>query len=55
MEWRKSSRSGSNGECVELRQDLTAVRDSKQPGIALAVSQAAARALITQIRRQPSS
>ncbi|MCG8915835.1 DUF397 domain-containing protein [Actinokineospora sp. PR83] len=51
MYWHRSSRSGSTGNCVELRQDFTAVRDSKQPGIALAVSQTAARALITQIRR----
>lgn len=32
MEWRKSSFSGNSGECVEIRQDLTAVRDSKNPG-----------------------
>jgi hypothetical protein len=29
--WRKSSRSDS-GQCVEVRQDLAAVRDSKRPG-----------------------
>lgn len=29
--WRKSSRSNSGGSCVEVRQDLAAVRDSKQP------------------------
>ncbi|CCH31603.1 DUF397 domain-containing protein [Actinosynnema sp. NPDC047251] len=29
--WRKSSRSGPNGNCVEVRGDLSAVRDSKQP------------------------
>ena len=35
VEWRKSSWSASNGQCVEvalLRQDLVGVRDSKEPG-----------------------
>jgi hypothetical protein len=36
MEWRKSSFSGNSGDCVEVRQDLAAVRDSKNPGPALA-------------------
>jgi hypothetical protein len=31
MDWRKSSFSGSGGNCVEVRQDLAAVRDSKNP------------------------
>lgn len=32
--WRKSGRSGSNGDCVEvaLAGDVTLVRDSKDPG-----------------------
>lgn len=30
--WRKSSRSGSGNACVEIRNDLCAVRDSKNPG-----------------------
>jgi hypothetical protein len=30
--WRKSSRSGSGNACVEIRDDLNAVRDSKNPG-----------------------
>jgi hypothetical protein len=34
MTWRKSSKSDS-GDCVEVRQDLAAVRDSKAPGEAL--------------------
>jgi hypothetical protein len=37
MDWRKSSFSGSGGNCVEVRQDLAAIRDSKNPdGPALA-------------------
>lgn len=39
MDWRKSSFSGSAGDCVEVRRDLTAVRDSKNPdGPALAAN-----------------
>jgi hypothetical protein len=38
MDWRKSSFSGDGGNCVQLRQDLTAMRDSKNPdGPVLAV------------------
>ncbi|WP_156758046.1 DUF397 domain-containing protein [Actinokineospora pegani] len=51
MEWRKSSRSGSNGDCVELRQDLAAVRDSKRPGVSLPVTRDAVRELITRLTR----
>jgi hypothetical protein len=29
MDWRKSSFSGNSGDCVEVRQDLAALRDSK--------------------------
>jgi hypothetical protein len=28
--WRKSSRSDTGGQCVEVRRDLGALRDSKQ-------------------------
>jgi hypothetical protein len=31
MEWRKSSYSGTSGNCVEIRRDLAALRDSKNP------------------------
>lgn len=31
MDWCKSSFSGDGGNCVEVRQDLVAVRDSKNP------------------------
>ena len=38
MDWRRSSFSGSGGNCVEISQDLAAVRDSKYPaGPTLAV------------------
>ena len=51
MEWRKSSHSGNTGDCVELRQDLTAVRDSKHPDVTLAVTRTAVRELITRLAR----
>jgi hypothetical protein len=38
MDWRKSSFSGNSGDCVEVRQDLAAIRDSKNAaGPSLAV------------------
>ena len=38
MDWRTSSFSGSGGNCVQVRQDLAAIRDSKNPvGPVLAV------------------
>ena len=38
MDWRKSSFSGNSGDCVEVRQDLAALRDSKDAtGSALTV------------------
>ena len=50
MEWRKSSRSGSATNCVELRQDMAAVRDSKRPGVVLQLPQDAVRELIDQVK-----
>ena len=39
MDWRKSSFSGNSGDCVQVRQDLAALRDSKNPnGQALSVN-----------------
>jgi hypothetical protein len=35
MDWQKSSFSGTGGNCVEIRHDLGALRDSKNPGPAL--------------------
>ena len=31
MDWRKSSFSAGGGNCVQVRQDLAAIRDSKNP------------------------
>ena len=31
MTWRKSSYSAQDGDCVEVRHDLAALRDSKNP------------------------
>lgn len=36
-EWRKSSFSGPQSDCVEVCRNLNAVRDSKHPAGALAV------------------
>ena len=39
MTWRSSSYSASSGNCVQVRRDLSAIRDSKNAdGPALAVS-----------------
>ncbi|WP_459721113.1 DUF397 domain-containing protein [Actinophytocola sp. KF-1] len=51
--WRRSSRSGETGNCVELRGDLAAIRDSKSPGTVLAVPAGAARKLVGFLRARP--
>jgi hypothetical protein len=52
--WRKSSRSGSGDQCVEvapLSSELRAVRDSKDPGgPALVLTPAAWRGLLDAIK-----
>ena len=53
MMWRRSTRSGNTGNCVELRHDLAAVRDSKRPEVALPVAAAATRKLVTFLRARP--
>lgn len=37
-DWRKSSYSGADNNCVEVQRDLSAVRDSKNPEPALRIS-----------------
>jgi len=51
--WRRSSRSGETGNCVEVRKDMAAVRDSKNPVPALPVPAAATRKLLTFLRARP--
>jgi hypothetical protein len=51
--WRKSSKSDTGGSCVEIRNDLTALRDSKRPDVIMPVSRRALAHLTTfaQVRR----
>jgi hypothetical protein len=53
MSWRRSSRSGPNGNCVELRGDHAAIRDSKSPASVLPVPSAATRNLLDFLRTRP--
>jgi hypothetical protein len=49
--WRKSSFSGGEGgECVEVRRDLGAVRDTKNRASELPVARSAMTALIRTLR-----
>ncbi|MFL6121770.1 DUF397 domain-containing protein [Actinophytocola sp.] len=50
MTWRKSSHSGSGGDCVEVRGDLAAVRDSKAPRAVMPVGREAMSRLIQVLR-----
>lgn len=50
MMWRSSSFSGSDGDCVQVRGDLRALRDSKHPDVALPVGRAAVAAMIDLAR-----
>lgn len=45
--WRKSSKSDSGASCVEVRNDLAALRDSKHPVVAMPVSRPALARLTT--------
>lgn len=40
LRWRKSSRSGSTSDCVEVPETLDRVRDSKNKAVVLMVGQA---------------
>lgn len=48
--WRKSSRSGETGNCVELRNDLAALRDSKRPETTLPATRKALTSLVSFAR-----
>lgn len=52
MMWRRSSRSGDTGNCVEVRNDLAALRDSKRPTVALPASRPAVNKLVTFLRNR---
>jgi uncharacterized protein DUF397 len=54
MTWRKSSRSAADGDCVEVRDDLQAVRDSKSPKAVMPLSRTAMTSLLTTLRSQES-
>jgi hypothetical protein len=49
--WRKSSKSADASQCVEVRNDLTAVRDSKRPDVIMPVGRGALARLTTFARR----
>lgn len=49
MTWRKSSHSAEDGNCVEVRGDLQALRDSKSPKAVMPVSRGALRSLLTHV------
>lgn len=51
MTWRKSSWSDTGG-CVEIRGDLAAIRDSKQPAAVMPVSKAAVSRLTAFARER---
>jgi len=50
MTWRKSSRSAADGNCVEVRGDLQAVRDSKASSAIMPVSRSAVTHLVLALR-----
>lgn len=51
MTWRSSSFSGSGGNCVQVRGDLRALRDSKSPDAVLPMNRSAVASLIAAARQ----
>ncbi|NUT52445.1 MAG: DUF397 domain-containing protein [Saccharothrix sp.] len=50
VQWKKSSKSVSDSDCVEVANHLGAVRDSKNPEVALTVDPARLRAFVAAIK-----
>jgi hypothetical protein len=50
VRWKKSSKSVSDGACVEVAGHLTAVRDSKNPEVVLGVDPARLRAFVQALK-----
>jgi hypothetical protein len=50
MMWRKSSHSGPDGNCLEVRGDLAALRDSKAPGVIMPVGRTAMSHFVASVR-----
>ncbi|MFC6094716.1 DUF397 domain-containing protein [Saccharothrix lopnurensis] len=46
LRWRRSSRSGSEGNCVEVGSTFDRLRDSKRPTVELGVSRGALHAFL---------
>jgi hypothetical protein len=47
--WRKSSCSGYNNDCVEIRNDHGAIRDTKNTDRPIGISRGAMRALVAAL------
>ncbi|RKT49280.1 DUF397 domain-containing protein [Saccharothrix australiensis] len=47
--WRRSSRSGSESNCVEIKSGFGLLRDSKHPEVELPIHPAALRAFLRSV------
>lgn len=50
MTWRKSSYSGQDGDCIEVRYDLSALRDSKNPDDGSTLNTTAVRHMVLFVK-----